>query len=359
MPPQVYNALKRRLLPRIQELYRHAKVPREVPEKSSYGDLDILVACPTAPGLSLNVPPDVVQNIIGAKFVKHSINKTTNFAVPIPRGEWEAFNLGKEEYQARRAADGKDIFYQVDINLCADEADHERTVFFHGYGDLGVMMSVTGRNVDPAFVIGEKGLRLSISPYPHFELSHSMDDITKFMGWSMDAWKAGFRTNREAFEWIGTSRFFNPIGFRTQRQRITKVLAHRAMYAEFAQWVTEKASVAASSGLEHDSDDMTTEQRQLAFREHALDYFNKKHEFDALVCRRGQRARLKEVFNSANVRDWANLGNDWQSLKLIMEAVREKLGGEEGVLKLYDESGESGVKQLVLEVQKQVLLLRQ
>lgn len=47
--------------------------------------------------------------------------------------------------------------------MCANEAEHERTAFFHGYGDLGMIMSVVARNADPALVLGEKGLRVRIS----------------------------------------------------------------------------------------------------------------------------------------------------------------------------------------------------
>ncbi|KAG6910670.1 hypothetical protein DXG01_008714 [Tephrocybe rancida] len=358
MPPLVYNTLKTRLLPRLQALYRHAVVPREAPEKISFGDLDILVTGPRAPGLSLDYR--VVQNMIGAQSVRHDVKiRTTNFAVPIAHGEWEALNLGKEEHEARQAAGGRDIFYQVDVNACSDEAEHERIAFFHGYGDLGVIMSVTVRNLDPTLVLGEKGLRLSINPLPHFVLSHSMDDVATFMGWSMDAWEAGFRTNREAFKWVASSHFFNPRGFRKHGKGITKIKAHRTMYAEFGQWVVEKAA-AAPPWPEHDTvDEIVVEQKRLAFREYVLAYFNKKLEFDEVAYKRDERARLKAVFNSSIVRDWAKLDNDWQQLQLVMDTVRERLKGDEGILKLYDESGESGVRHYVLGVQKQMSLLRQ
>ncbi|KAH0586057.1 hypothetical protein H2248_007331 [Termitomyces sp. 'cryptogamus'] len=362
IPLPVYNALKNRLLPRLQALYRRAIVPREAPEKLTFGDLDILVTGPRPSNLTsgqTDVPHTILRDVLGAQcYVRHdSRNRTVNFAVPIQPGEWEALNLGKEEEEIRQAAGGQDVFYQVDVNTCVDEAEHERTAFFHGYGDLGMIMCVVARNADPALVLGEKGLRLSLPPQPRFELSQSLDDITKFMGWSMETWKAGFRTNREAFEWVGSSRFFNPQGFRTHGEGIPKVSKQRIqfMYTEFVQWVAEKA---ANTPLEtqHNNPAMTVEERQLAFREHALVYFNKKQDYEAMVHKQSERARLKKVFNSSTVRQWTCLGQDWKALKLVMDTVRKELDGDAGILKLYDELGTSGVKRFVLEVQKQLSL---
>jgi hypothetical protein len=49
LPPAVYDALKARILPILEELYVHVRVPPEAPEKESYGDLDIVVCSPRQP----------------------------------------------------------------------------------------------------------------------------------------------------------------------------------------------------------------------------------------------------------------------------------------------------------------------
>ncbi|KAG6884571.1 hypothetical protein C0992_006074 [Termitomyces sp. T32_za158] len=126
------------------------------------------------------------------------------------------------------------------------------------------------------------------------------------------------------------------------------------MYAEFAQWVREK-SAAIPLETEHDA---TSEERQLAFREHVLVHFNKRQEYDMMVCKQKERTRLKKVFNGSIVRQWANLGEDWKTLKLVMDMVREELGGDRGILKLYDELGESGLRHFVSEVQQRSSLVK-
>ncbi|KAG5654303.1 hypothetical protein H0H81_004722 [Sphagnurus paluster] len=362
MPPAVYTALKAQLLPKIQSLYECAAVPREAPEKTSHGDLDFIVSTPRInvvdggePLVRVNVAHDIVQKAIGAQYVNPlEGNRTSNFAVPVARGEWKALGHGKEEDAAVEAVPDGKIFYQVDINVCASKTEFERVVFFHGYGDLGMIMSMLAKNV--GLNLGEKGLRLPNQPHPPIELTESMEEIAQFMGWSMDAWNAGFKTKLEAFEWALTTPFFNPRTFRLQGEGIRKVAEDRTMYAEFTRWVSTKASII--NPVYHDEDPkLSEEQKRVAFRERVLVHFNKKEMFDALNLERNQRVKIKEIFNGSRVRDWAELGGYWKGVKLIMDAVREKFGGEAGVLKLYNLEGEEGVKRAVLDAKKQLSLV--
>lgn len=120
MPPDVYSALKARYLPKMQQIYSLVAVPKEAPEKTSYGDLDILVAEAKAtdepsegkqPGF---VPHEQIQEILGARHVvRCDENRTSNYAVPIALGEWGALGHKADEEAARRTAPDGDIYYQV------------------------------------------------------------------------------------------------------------------------------------------------------------------------------------------------------------------------------------------------------
>ncbi|KAG5645465.1 hypothetical protein DXG03_006010 [Asterophora parasitica] len=365
MPPAVYAALKTRLIQRIQSLYHCVAVPFEAPEKTSHGDLDLVVACPkithnmeenvtlVANHIQPNVPHEIVQETIGARYVNPMDgNRTSNFAIPIVLGEWRALNHGAEEDEAHRAVDGGDIFYQVDLNVCADKEEWQRIVFFHGYGDLGMIMGLLARN--GGLALGEKGLRLPDPPNAPIDLSNSFDDITEFMGWRMDAWKTGFRTKHEAFEWVASTPYFDLRKFRTRGEGFSKVKPERKMYAEFVEWAFAKQ--AAVEQGESDRGAGAEEKQKLACQENSLVYFNKKQEFDALVRVREQRARLKEIFSGSRVRDLAELGEYWKGVKLVMDAVRAKFGGDEGILKLDEKEGEEGVKRAVLEAKEQLHL---
>jgi len=175
------------------------------------------------------------------------------------------------------------------------------------------------------------------------------------MGWPMDAWIAGFRTKRDVFKWAGCSPFFNPKKFRTHGEGFTKVKEERKMYKEFVEWASEKA--AASPLTKGDDESKVTEEQWPAFRDRTLVYFNKKEVFEAINGERTRRAHLKQIFNGTRVRDWTELGEHWKGVKLIMDWVREKYGGDDGVLRLYDGEGEQAVKRVVLEAKEQLGLL--
>lgn len=163
----------------------------------------------------------------------------------------------------------------------------------------------------------------------------------------MDLWKAEFKTRQEVFEWVGTSRFFKPGTFRSNGEGFRKVKPERKMYAEFIEWATRQAAATGNEKPKKSVD---------VYREEALIYFKKKEVFDALVRERVQRLELKQVFAGHKVRDWANLGEYWKGVKLVMDAVRERCGGDEGVWKIYEKDGEEGVKKIVLQVKDQVLM---
>lgn len=113
IPPAVYKNLKAKFLLKLQEVYTHVGVPVEAPEKADHGDLDFLVAVPIAEGTDY-VPHEWIIEAIGAKHVVPMAgHRTSNFAVPVQREEWEEVGHGAEEEERRRLAEGPENFYQV------------------------------------------------------------------------------------------------------------------------------------------------------------------------------------------------------------------------------------------------------
>lgn len=180
-------------------------------------------------------------------------------------------------------------------------------------------------------------------PNPPFELSESFDEIASFLGYSLKTFHEGFKTNQQVYEWAASSKYFDPRGFRTQGPGITKVKVERTMYAEFVKWVETRARTTSS-------DLPSREERQRQIREEALIFFNKKEEFESLARDRLNRLRLKEVFSGSRVRDWAELGEYWKGVKLIMDEVRTRMGGEEAILEFLNKNSEDDLKKIVLQV---------
>jgi len=116
------------------------------------------------------------------------------------------------------------------------------------------------------------------------------------------------------------------------------------MYAEFVKWV--EATRTPTNSLDLPS----REERQKQIQQEALVFFNKKEEFETLARDRQNRLRLKEIFSGSRVRDWAELGEHWRGVKLIMDEVRVQMGGEEAILEFLDKNSEGDLKQVVLQV---------
>ncbi|KAJ7274540.1 hypothetical protein B0H12DRAFT_1215482 [Mycena haematopus] len=348
IPPAVYRALKARLTPRLQTLYSIVSTPYEAPEKTDHGDLDFLV-CGPLDGTTMEVPHEDVQTLLNAKYVVPMPgNRTSSYAVRIELGEWATLGHGSEEEEARRRAkeaDGQEeLFTQVDVHVCSDKAEWERIHTLHGYGDLGMILGLIARN--KGLALSTKGLKIPHPPRPPFDLCENMDEIFIYMGLSMSRWKAGFQTKREVFEWAGTSSFFDPARFKTEGQGIKKVKPERKMYAQFVEWAKGQQQQGAG-----DSTTCSMEKEEQV--QHALKYFGKKEEWDALEREDADKARLKEGFNGTKVREWAGLPiEQWKDLKNIMDTVRALAGGEPGVLKILVEQGDEGIKEYVLKAKE-------
>ncbi|THV05313.1 hypothetical protein K435DRAFT_816566 [Dendrothele bispora CBS 962.96] len=350
LPPAVYQRLKSRLFSVIQTLYSHVTVPIEAPEKNEYGDLDFLVFSPKPEAFSstaersINVPHEVVKEAIGAHhFIPADGNRTSNFAVPISRGEWSTLGFEREELEVRKKVkDDGEIYYQVDVHVCADKKEWDRIYFYNSYGDLGMIMGLIASNA--GLQLGSKGLHYSYPPHPRLLLSDDFDKITRFFGWSMETRNAGFKTRKEIFEWVMTSRFFDPARFRTQGDGIRKVKAQRTMYSDFVE---------CANNLQRASPSPTSERREstgttTSARDEALEYFGKKQEVETQICEYGARKRMKDVFNGNTVRSWM-LASNWKDVKDTMDSVRARYGGDEGVMKLLEAEGEEVLQKRVLE----------
>jgi hypothetical protein len=159
IPPAVYTALKARFLPILETAYTHVQVPSEAPEKRDHGDVDFIVAEPTHPfPPGLEVPHEHIRHLLGAsEVIPMPGNRTSNYAVPIPTQSWAAFGCAEEEERARDQVDG-DIYYQMDVHVCESIEEWKRVVFFHAYGDLGMILGLLARN--NGLLLGVNGLKV-------------------------------------------------------------------------------------------------------------------------------------------------------------------------------------------------------
>ena len=187
-------------------------------------------------------------------------------------------------------------------------------------------------------------------PHPIFELSQNFDDILHFLGLSKETYDAGFKTNEELFRWVASMKWFDPRYFhRTPSTGKHKVKPDRTMYAEFVQWVINRRPP-ATSGSERSLEDETEGDFHQRVKREALEHFNKMEEYNGVQKAREVQKKVRGVFSGHQVRDWADIGEYWRGVKMIMDEIRRQLGGEAKVLEFYEENGEEALKILVREV---------
>lgn len=146
LPTAQYETYKSTLLPVVKRYFQHVGIPKEAPEKVDHGDLDFLAHGPVVPDEKGDVDFESLKNALGAKIcLPMRGNRTSNFAIPL---------VGE-------GMDDND-YLQVDVHVCEDEAEFKRIMFFHSYGDMGMLMGLVARGV--GLHLGTKGLRVRLHP---------------------------------------------------------------------------------------------------------------------------------------------------------------------------------------------------
>ena len=167
----------------------------------------------------------------------------------------------------------------------------------------------------------------------------------------MERWKAGFETQREAFEWVTSSRFYvsGRISDRTSR---AKSLANRGMYQAFLQWSDARVSPAAANDSQPQETGETEDREAIkeSVRGEALAFFGKREEHDALAQANEKRVRLKAIWNGRKVGEWIG-GN--RLVGRVMALMRRTIG-EEKIGQMTEEELRQHVLQANVTVELQI-----
>ncbi|EJD50798.1 hypothetical protein AURDEDRAFT_143221 [Auricularia subglabra TFB-10046 SS5] len=301
MSPEVYKRLKVATLQQLLLLFRHVAVPREAPGKADYGDLDYIVAEPF-----VEDAVDALKTTLGTQLVVGADVATTSFAIPLPL---EGNSTVPES-----------AFVQVDVHQCATVDEFDRVVFFHAYGDLGMILGLLARSY--GLSLGQNGMKLVVGHAesgepPSFFLSADMLHIMRFFALDMTQWQRGFETQRDVFEWVRSSRLFHPACLKESARREHR-RRDRAMYHNFLDYVRELEV----SGVYADVPQLSSEQ----VIAEAKREFGKEDEYNALVLSNRQRAHYKAVFNGHLVMEWTGLYG--KAVREVMDVVRASVSEE-------------------------------
>lgn len=307
IPPVAYKALKEGLSERLRTLFEFVGTPAEAPEKTSHGDIDFIVADPR-----MNSSCEQVKCVLNAQ---HAVlaegYRTSNYALPFDE-------------------DGK--FYQVDVHICKDRDEWDRIVFFHSYGDLGMILGMLART--NGLRLGTNGLKV-VAPHeaealpPAFQLSESFSDILDFFGLSMNDWKIGFTTKQAVFEWVASSRLYDPRRVKEPSDSgREKTLRDREMYQAYIEYTR---NLLHSGSCDSNRSSL---QASEVVRE-AIGFFNKELEYNNIVSANRRRIALKNAFSGRHVMEWT--GASGICVRDIMNCVRAKLS-EDDIIQMDEET---------------------
>lgn len=136
LPTSLYVALKARFSALLLTVFAIVEVPPERPEKKDHGDIDFVVTCPLS---SEQITPEQVGRVLGAvKGIELDGNRISNYAVSIDQEDWLMHSA--------QPAPSEHTYCQVDVKVCDDEAEAERMMVFHGYGDLGIIIGAIAKS---------------------------------------------------------------------------------------------------------------------------------------------------------------------------------------------------------------------
>lgn len=350
LAPTVYASVKSSLLLRLTPLFQYVGVPHEAPEKQDYGDVDFVVAGPHA-----GIGHEEIKNALGANVCMPSAQPdgrgTHHFALRLA-ALVPCQPTGAEQVTAETEKRG-DVYVQVDVNIRKDAQDWENVMFFHAYGDLGMIMGRLAASV--GLHLGELGLKMTSQALvpthsSTFTLSTSIPDIVSFFGLSMERREAGFATQHEAFEWVASSRFYVPGQISDPASR-AKSRSNRSMYQAYFHWNDARAKATAENDcLSLQTQDTSNRETviQTIGRE-ALVFFGKQEEYDALVQDNEQRLRYKAMWNGRKVGEWTGW-NGWLVGKL-MKFMKQSVGEQK-----IGQMNEEELKQHVLRAKEIVEL---
>lgn len=196
MPPATYHVLLSKYISVLSKHYVHVGSPREAPEKTSHGDIDILVCTPIH-----SSPPDTAAlNKILQATKSIAAKPATMFAVPYPT------DLPSDE-------EGGENHIQLDIQRCETIDKFHWMLFFNSLGDFWNILGTALRRY--GLTANDHGLHLRVreietenKPHALIWLTSDPGDILDFLGLDVKEFNKGWSTLEEMYVFLAQHQFF-------------------------------------------------------------------------------------------------------------------------------------------------------
>ncbi|KAB8291314.1 hypothetical protein EYC80_009998 [Monilinia laxa] len=234
MTQEVYDKALEQNQAILRKFYSRVASAIEGPGKTTYGDVDILVALPLKDAFPPQERvPDTLQKALHASAcVQYKGNPTINFAVPWPENSTTSATnmLGEDGEDVAESTDvsSAEWYVQVDIYICRDEHEFDWELFHYAHGDLcniiGTIVKRFGLTINNrALFIRIPEIELADKKKSMVFLTDNPAKILDFLGLDQEKWWKRFDTQQEMFEYAATCRMFwvrNVVGGEAERDVI-------------------------------------------------------------------------------------------------------------------------------------------
>ncbi|MCJ1438924.1 hypothetical protein MMC27_008314 [Xylographa pallens] len=269
IPHAIYVLLRDKYICLLSTFYRNVASPIEAPEKTSHGDIDILVS-----EAHLTTTIQSISQALDAKAsISTSGSPSTSFAVSFP--------------------DRPNEYVQLDIHVCP-KSTFTWELFTTSHGDLWNLLGTSLREF--GLTANNVGLNLRIAEIEHLDRKRSMLFLTSdstsvldLMGLDVQKYWKQFGTVNELYEYVISSRFFRKDSYVREwlKSNDRKRMSKRPLFQQFVDgWLPQRIGIEDQGGVEK----LTRE----SALEEVLDRYGKRGEYEeTLRVWRTERADLQ------------------------------------------------------------------
>jgi hypothetical protein len=305
MPTHVYQLVRPKCHDILSRYFEHVATPIEAPGKKDYGDVDFLVACPRSICMSSDIAETLGTAFGAERTIAGKGSQTVNFAIPWPHEELLDGLYGQGGVYRGK----KDVFVQVDVNMCGSKERWEWELFHHAHGDLWNILGSTIRKY--GLTVNDKGLYVRIEEIELIDRKKSMIRLTSkpsevlgFLGLDEARWWKPFGSAQEMYEYAAGCRFFWANDARKQIDEDKRELKHNDRQRMkqrpiFKQWVEEFVPQCRANGT-HSKPPPTREQTLddifERFAEKNKYWYNVKEEYERRLTEWRRERQIDEIW---------------------------------------------------------------
>jgi hypothetical protein len=306
MSKSQYDTLSQYILPLLKLYFHNVAVPPEAPDKTTFGDLDVMVCKP----IDL-VPHDAILQIcsraLGDRCKMFIYGSTTNIAITLD-----------------------EIIVQVDVHVVPSEEMWRVDYWMHSYGDMGMIISsmIKAWNLR---LSSSRGLWVEVPGVGVFTLCRDAQRIGEFLGLDWERYNRGFDSVEDLFSWMERIRINGKaVGVKKRGKLEIRTHQKRMMWCAF--W--ERGEDVAY--------DPSAEEKEQVFQT-ALDYFGKRQELKDIQKKLERDKLAREKLNANIVMELTGLHG--KSLGLFMKALK----GDERLMSNVADLPDETIKCIILK----------